>query len=118
MPVHPSRSSADNFDRSRRSPSEFRLLAYASLQAIGGARFSPDRFSSLCTAGSGLQLSCGAGPPRFSRRSTQGVWFGRMSNVAVHQDDATFDEIGRATCRERGCQNVEISEDAGSLKKK
>src|SRR3546814_17582433 len=33
-------------------------------------------------------------------------------------DEALMDEIGRASCRERVCQYVEISVVAGSLKKK
>src|SRR3546814_12713596 len=49
-----------------------------------------------------------------SSADQQGVWAGHRSTVE-HDLDA---EIGRASCRERVCQDVEIVEVAVSLKKK
>src|SRR3546814_16143577 len=43
---------------------------------------------------------------------------GGGSGEAVPNGEAVVQEIGRASCRERVCQNVESSGGAGSLKKK
>src|SRR3546814_16897497 len=59
----------------------------------------------------------------------QGAWDGPFADADVSDDAAVeraFDalapvietQIGRASCRESGCQDVSISVDAGSLKKK
>src|SRR3546814_21031667 len=37
---------------------------------------------------------------------------------ALHRADAAMYEIGRASCRERVCQEVSLSVDGGALKKK
>src|SRR3546814_16519962 len=43
---------------------------------------------------------------------------GQVTDYDKLSMDVETDEIGRASCREGVCQNVEISEVAGSLKKK
>src|SRR3546814_12005608 len=43
---------------------------------------------------------------------------GNETYVVDHVGDQALEEIGRAPGRERGCQNVEISVVAGTIKKK
>src|SRR3546814_17284118 len=66
------------------------------------------------------RYACDIGLVRFERRQVGDPRAGNSEHKQQKRDDAASrgEQIGRATCRERGCQYVECWGGAGSLKNK